>query len=66
MSADKGFYYITNNYNLDIIIIKGNKIFDVYIFCENIEITNTIIQQIADLKFYCKNLIYEKIKTAGF
>lgn len=49
MSADKGFYYITDNYNLDIIVIKGNKIFDVYIFCENIEITDTIILQIAAL-----------------
>lgn len=49
MSADKGFYYLTDNYNLDIIVIKGNKLFDVYLFSKDIKLTDGIIQQIAAL-----------------
>lgn len=49
MSVDKGFYYISDNYNLGIVVIKENKLFNVYLFGENIALTDEIIQQIAIL-----------------
>lgn len=49
MSADKGFYYVSDNYNLGIVVIKENQLFDIYLFDENITLTDKIMQQIAIL-----------------
>lgn len=49
MAADKGFYYISDNYDLGIVVIKGDKLFDVYMSSENIELTDVIMLQIAAL-----------------
>ena len=49
MSVDKGFYYMSDNYSLGIVVIKGDKLFDIYIFSKEIEITDVIIQQVASL-----------------
>lgn len=49
LSADKGFYYVSDNYNLGIVVIKGDKLFDVYAFSENIKLTNELMLQIAAL-----------------
>lgn len=49
MSADKGFYYISDDYNLNIVIVKGNKLFNVYLFSKNIDLNSDIFQQIVAL-----------------
>lgn len=49
MGCDKGFYFTSDNYSLEIVVIKGDKLFDVYLFSENIEIDDVIIQQIVAL-----------------
>lgn len=49
ISADKGYYYTDGNYTLGIVVLKDDKIFDVYLSDENIELNDNILKQIEKL-----------------